>query len=215
MRGNVLLICLLIGMCREITCQATKSGTACENTNLAISCGSLRIKVSTANYGRLSASVCGGRPIDRTDCRNGRARSTMSIACNGKSRCIIPATNRVFGDPCSGTRKYLGVTYTCVPSFIMQRKYVCQNSLLRLSCPPGRKLMVGYAAFGRMSPSVCRTKSSLRIAPCRSSQQSGAVVKAKCNGKTSCSLPASVAVLGNPCPGISKYLKVLAECVRG
>ncbi|XP_071501966.1 L-rhamnose-binding lectin CSL3-like [Diadema antillarum] len=192
-----------------------ESGTACENRNLDINCGSLRIKVLTANYGRLSASVCGGRSTDRTDCRSRRAMSTTSIGCNGKSRCIVPASNRVFGDPCIGTSKYLSVTYTCVPSVIMQRKYVCQNRMFILRCPRGRKLMVGYAAFGRQSPSVCRTKTSLRIAPCRSSQQSGAIVKAKCNGKKSCSLPASVGVLGNPCPGISKYLTVLAECVRG
>ncbi|XP_072176985.1 L-rhamnose-binding lectin CSL3-like [Diadema setosum] len=136
----------------------------------------------------------------------------MSIACNGKSHCIIPATNRVFGDPCSGTRKYLGVTYTCVPSFIMQRKYVCQNRMLSLRCPNGRKLSVGYAAFGRRSSSICSTQTSMQIAPCRSSKTASSIVRARCNGKTSCSLPASVSVFGNPCPGISKYLKVLAQC---
>lgn len=34
-------------------------------------------------------------------------------SCNGKNRCSINVSNSVFGDPCSGTYKYLEVAYIC------------------------------------------------------------------------------------------------------
>jgi len=44
------------------------------------------------------------------------SRKSFKIAsklCNGKKKCAIKASNKVFGDPCVGTRKSLKVSYVC------------------------------------------------------------------------------------------------------
>lgn len=46
-----------------------------------------------------------------------RATGSIQIAsgiCNGNVNCTVAASNRVFGDPCVGTFKYLRVNYTCL-----------------------------------------------------------------------------------------------------
>ncbi|XP_071501977.1 L-rhamnose-binding lectin CSL3-like [Diadema antillarum] len=205
-------------MCREITCQKYEETitTACENTNITISCDpTLRIKVLRASFGRTSGSVCGGQPTDRTDCNGRGATYTMSIACNGKRRCTFPATTKIFGDPCRGTSKYLGVAYTCLAPSLMQRKIACQDRMLNLNCPSGKRLYVWFASFGRTNLSICkRLRPPTTREYCRSSYFKPArdVVAEKCNGETSCSLRASASVFDDRCPRVSKYLKVLAEC---
>ena len=37
----------------------------------------------------------------------------MQAACQGQATCSIAASRRVFGDPCSGTYKYLTINYNC------------------------------------------------------------------------------------------------------
>ncbi|RVE70232.1 hypothetical protein OJAV_G00062800 [Oryzias javanicus] len=37
----------------------------------------------------------------------------VAQTCNGKNNCTIKASNSVFGAPCSGTYKYLDLTYVC------------------------------------------------------------------------------------------------------
>ena len=50
-----------------------------------------------------------------TKCAAKVSRKRVSRSCNGKRTCDIKASNKVFGDPCKGTFKYLRVAHICVP----------------------------------------------------------------------------------------------------
>uniref|UniRef100_A0A673W3A6 SUEL-type lectin domain-containing protein n=1 Tax=Salmo trutta TaxID=8032 RepID=A0A673W3A6_SALTR len=74
---------------------------------------------SRANYGRRKHDVCSiGRPDNQltdTNCLSQSTTSKMLLGCSdGKSQCVVPASNFVFGDPCVGTYKYLDTKYSCV-----------------------------------------------------------------------------------------------------
>ncbi|XP_012564265.2 L-rhamnose-binding lectin CSL3 [Hydra vulgaris] len=98
---------------------------ACEGNNLIINCnGKQKINVFDANYGRTSSQICSGRnPTKRSfgkvfdlsnKCNN--QKKSLNIVhkmCSGRSYCVVPASNGVFGDPCFGTYKYLEVHFYC------------------------------------------------------------------------------------------------------
>ncbi|XP_063428913.1 L-rhamnose-binding lectin CSL3-like [Mytilus trossulus] len=74
-----------------------------------------KIKVSSAIYGRTTdRSICPHPAIHTTDCRSSTSDYKVKAMCNGKRICRVKADHRQFGDPCSGTYKYLEVKYKCV-----------------------------------------------------------------------------------------------------
>lgn len=89
----------------------------------AISCedGEI-ISVMQASYGRNDVEKCEylsrtGTPRKHnmdTNCHAGNSLSIVQGKCNNKARCRLRANNRVFGDPCPGTYKYLEVKYRCI-----------------------------------------------------------------------------------------------------
>ncbi|XP_041457568.1 sperm receptor for egg jelly-like [Lytechinus variegatus] len=90
----------------------TETEIICENQDGVIDCGENLISISSSVYGRTDASTCGLSYT--TDC-------VLDVApelafCNGQSQCTVEAENDLSGDPCSGTRKYLNITYTCEDS---------------------------------------------------------------------------------------------------
>ena len=82
----------------------------CEGSSHAIHChGFKRIRIISANYGRLTGGhICGGT-IRATNCGATGALSEVRDRCQGHRRCVLRATNSVFGDPCVFTTKYLEV----------------------------------------------------------------------------------------------------------
>ncbi|XP_065141478.2 uncharacterized protein [Paramisgurnus dabryanus] len=80
------------------------------------------IKVSAANYGRTNSTACStGKPADQisnVQCSQSSSLSVLTTQCDGLKDCYVPASTTVFGDPCSGTYKYLNVSYTCGPVFL-------------------------------------------------------------------------------------------------
>lgn len=57
--------------------------------------------------------------------------------CNGKQSCVIRSSNRVFGDPCVGTYKYLQVAYVCECKYLFKGPFGCY-----LFCSPGMQRQV-------------------------------------------------------------------------
>uniref|UniRef100_A0A672HAP9 SUEL-type lectin domain-containing protein n=1 Tax=Salarias fasciatus TaxID=181472 RepID=A0A672HAP9_SALFA len=80
-------------------------------------CGVITVK--SAYYGRRDRTTCSeGRPaaqLRNSQCFNPTGK--VAESCDGKTTCIIRASNSVFGDPCGGTYKYLEVDYTCEREF--------------------------------------------------------------------------------------------------
>ncbi|KAL1251204.1 hypothetical protein QQF64_019000 [Cirrhinus molitorella] len=96
-----------------------RSSLACEQVTSALTCddGTV-IHIHSANYGRTDSSTCSaGRPaseLAKTDCYALNSQTVVANGCEGKNSCTILASNSVFSDPCSGTFKFLYISYSCV-----------------------------------------------------------------------------------------------------
>ncbi|XP_023257365.1 uncharacterized protein LOC111651603 [Seriola lalandi dorsalis] len=98
------------------TCLPSTTHVVCENSLAHLNCAAGQvISVYGADYGRHDRTTCiyklSESKIQNTDCYN--PTNIVAESCNGKNSCTIRASNSVFGDPCSGTYKYLEVSYTC------------------------------------------------------------------------------------------------------
>ncbi|XP_054752529.2 rhamnose-binding lectin-like [Lytechinus pictus] len=182
----------------------------CEGGALSLSCPaeSPTIFISNAMYGRQApgSQICPHRSIQTTNCAASNSLDTVRSTCQGQSDCTLAASNRIFGDPCTGTYKYLEVGYTCA-----RRVRACERNAVQIVCPSGQKIEILDALYGRMEggdvcPHLfvfnqnCRASSSMRI------------VKDRCNGLTTCTVAASNSIFGQPCLGTFKYLEVLYDC---
>ena len=76
---------------------------------MSINCGTGRaIDIVSASYGRTQQGLCGHD--GNTNCHAGSSMNVARQACQGVQKCVLQATNSVFGDPCRGTVKYLEVS---------------------------------------------------------------------------------------------------------
>ena len=57
--------------------------------------------------------------MKNTKCAAKVSKRRVSKSCNGKRGCAIKASNKVFGDPCVGTRKSLKVSYVCAKGTLL------------------------------------------------------------------------------------------------
>lgn len=89
-----------------------KTALLCESTKKEISCpAGKKIDVHYTFYGRGNdPSVCFHRLSKGSNCY---FENLKNINCQGKQKCMLEATNALFGDPCVGTLKYLLVDYSC------------------------------------------------------------------------------------------------------
>ncbi|CAK8689707.1 unnamed protein product [Clavelina lepadiformis] len=90
---------------------------ACEGYPIVLRCpGTDVIEVVTAEYGRQNAETCAtsSKWMKNTACFLPEASDIMSTKCNNKTQCILTVSDQNFPDPCSGTHKYLQVTFRCV-----------------------------------------------------------------------------------------------------
>ncbi|CAD5120030.1 DgyrCDS8611 [Dimorphilus gyrociliatus] len=100
-----------------------------------------------------------------------------------------------------------------------EKKKTCEHKTLDILCPSGLVIDVKSALYGRSQGdmSSCKKKSltgyrqTIMNNNC-ASENSNAIVKRQCNGKSSCSVLAKNSVFGDPCPGIFKYLEVEYKC---
>ena len=99
-------------------------------------------------------------------------------------------------------------------------QHVCQDQTLRLECPHdegNRYLHIVAAYFGRGNTHDCpHSRRYMTNTNCRADLSQFKVVHA-CEAKTHCEIPATVdyfsnGVLGDPCEGTHKYLKIFYEC---
>ncbi|XP_057686023.1 L-rhamnose-binding lectin SML-like [Corythoichthys intestinalis] len=89
---------------------------ACETSEAYLHCDpESKIVVHGANYGRRDRNTCAFQKplqyVKNTECTH--PTNIVADRCNGKNSCTIKVSNKVFGDPCKGTYKYLEVAYSC------------------------------------------------------------------------------------------------------
>lgn len=187
---------------------------ACERSRLKLKCPPAQfIRITYANYGRYSKKICPVSTVHypcKGACRAASSFAKVSGVCNGRRSCSVHATNKVFGDPCPGVYKYLAVRYTCVSP--PRSKTACEHRKLILLCPPGFKILITSANYGRRSKYICPGSNSGTTTTCRD-RSSFSIVAKKCNRRSSCSISASNKVFSDRCKGVFKYLKATYLCI--
>ncbi|KAK9512858.1 hypothetical protein O3M35_001183 [Rhynocoris fuscipes] len=92
---------------------------ACENDVVHLKCREEDSYIYIANvlYGRTNPAVCSvflDRQVVSNKCKASNALSIVQAKCDHLRECKIKASNEVFGDPCSGTFKYIEVDFQCL-----------------------------------------------------------------------------------------------------
>ncbi|KAK3522783.1 hypothetical protein QTP86_034548 [Hemibagrus guttatus] len=106
-----------------------KSKVVCEGEKMRVSCKTgMQIAVFSAMFGRTQEGILECPPHHRgapsVDCHAEGALHAMTSHCQGKRTCMVRASTQEFGDPCyAGTRKYLSVIYTCVPTKLLHDSF--------------------------------------------------------------------------------------------
>ncbi|XP_034552641.1 L-rhamnose-binding lectin SML-like isoform X2 [Notolabrus celidotus] len=98
------------------TCVPAFHMATCEHSYATLSCSEGRvIFVYGADFGRRDRTTCShmrtAAQIADVECSDPTA--LVAERCNGKSSCMIKASDSVFGDPCPGITKYLELAYVC------------------------------------------------------------------------------------------------------
>uniref|UniRef100_A0A4W4E0M5 SUEL-type lectin domain-containing protein n=1 Tax=Electrophorus electricus TaxID=8005 RepID=A0A4W4E0M5_ELEEL len=154
------------------------------------------IQIINANYGRTDSTTCShGLPdtiLADTNCYASGTLSIVATKCNGKSSCTVQASNTTFKDPCFGTSKYLTVSHHCLPH---PTSVTCEGDNAVLTC--AGVLNIHNANYGRTDSTVSPNKPKSQFMSVQ-----------RCEGKSSCVVPATNSVFSDPCYGTYKYLSI-------
>jgi hypothetical protein len=91
---------------------------ACEGHFGKLTCkeGGGKIHILEARYGREKHWICGNVDFWDYNCKlspHNKGITVTTPICEGKQECTVPATDKLFGDPCKLTYKYLEIMYQC------------------------------------------------------------------------------------------------------
>ncbi|XP_052761693.1 L-rhamnose-binding lectin CSL3-like [Mya arenaria] len=87
---------------------------------------------------------------------------------------------------------------------------LCEGAIGYLNCPPGRRLVIYAANYGRTRANICPDPSNQNTA-CISSTTLQKV-KTMCQDRRRCQVQAKNEMFGDTCVGTNKYLTVEYEC---
>ena len=75
-----------------------------------------QIVIMEAFYGRKEKNICSesDSAVENLKCSDPYITSRVADQCVGATRCTVEADPGFFGDPCSGTSKYLQILYSCI-----------------------------------------------------------------------------------------------------
>ncbi|XP_037051093.1 L-rhamnose-binding lectin CSL3-like [Bradysia coprophila] len=193
----------------------TKQSLACQYTSLNITCEpGYYIDVVNAIYGRLSKTICKTNELLSTACAAKGSIEIVKTKCNKQQSCNVAASNDVFGNPCSGTVKYLDVRYQCIPNPTPKESIVCEGSNLDVKCGDGESVSVRRANYGEQVSKTCKNGALIDRKDCFSENSTKTAIDL-CLTKQSCSIPVTNQVFQDPCDGASsKYLDIQYECVK-
>ncbi|XP_063065568.1 uncharacterized protein LOC134457490 [Engraulis encrasicolus] len=153
----------------SFTCLPAERTITCEGSFTTLACDHGAIKIHSATFGRSDKKICseGRLAFQTSNDKCGGANDVMGVSekCDGKTTCDLHASNGVFGDPCTGTYKYLDVRYSCVPfnpwtdlhsiefaSHLEARSLTIEQKLMRLDITAGSP----YSSRERLVTSLVR-----------------------------------------------------------
>lgn len=105
--------------------------------------------------------------------------------------------------------------YVCEMRSAPRKSIICEGQSLTLSCPRDTNVRIVSATYGRHAEAVVcplsRAPVSTMDVDCPASDALFDLSNL-CNGNTECTVEATSATWGDPCPGVTKYLEVQYEC---
>ena len=187
---------------------------SCEDTaNMACPSG-YAMTVTNANFGRQSDEACleeAGTMDTVQGCFDDTILPFIKEACDGAEACDYKVpTSFVNNDVCPGIHKYLNVTFSCAET--QYKGLRCDEESLRMQCRD-KVILVYDAMYGRQDMDTCRNEADPQTTSC-SASDAFARVSQLCNYKQFCDVMATVDLLGDPCPGTSKYLELSFSCME-
>ena len=108
----ILFICIAIVHAQDSTVApgTVTNEIVCEHSQLSLECPEgQNLNIFDVNYGRTDTTTCFMAGVSSiTNCFSNQTQYFQDL-CNGQNSCYEDAENSVFGDPCFGTYKYLGI----------------------------------------------------------------------------------------------------------
>ena len=99
--------------CLDESDTETKTISRCEGKQVNLDClEGMVIRIVTAMYGRQKKMACW--TLDSRKCKSQRSLDAVKKRCEGKQTCYFTVTNKMFGDPCPRTNKYIKIEYQCI-----------------------------------------------------------------------------------------------------
>ena len=186
------------------------------------------VKVFHANYSR-SPGICGtpGIPDSIPVCHNTTALTSLLLKkCDGRPGMCSLFLERIFDDPCEGTWDFVEVYYTCI---IQEEGPWSSYGLLRYIPNKATKespmsfvvqvMRKGIFTFA-MRHSDVLVQNVIRVctqvskqAHC-TAQDSLSTVRGLCQERTSCIVPATSGIPGDPCVGTYKCMEIQYLCTK-
>lgn len=95
--------------------KARNTELTCEKKMMTITCLTGIIFIEDAIFGRTkNSSVCPHDQIKNTNCTSTRSEAIIKTKCDGVPVCSVEVDyDKLGGDPCPGTYKYLEVNFIC------------------------------------------------------------------------------------------------------
>ncbi|KAJ8033663.1 Latrophilin Cirl [Holothuria leucospilota] len=110
-----------------LLCEGQRKNMTCSNDTI--------INVITATYGYNGTNEKAREECDdlgninnpfrdhySTNCHQPNSTRIVADKCDGLSECTVSASNKIFGDPCFGIRKYLELHYNCTQLYSVGRE---------------------------------------------------------------------------------------------
>lgn len=182
------------------------------------------VQIPFAAYG-LPGGLC-PHYFSSSTCDAKTALSVVAGQCLGRNNCSVQQNGLgQMGDPCYGIQKRLRVVVQCAPEpkaplpslAPSQGSYVCGSSdreyaRATIDCPPGSVVAaIPFASYGLPTGSSCPDFAV--NARCHSNSTMS-VVAGRCLGRGRCSIQQDGfnGPMGDPCFGVSKRLRIIAQC---
>ncbi|XP_029378435.1 L-rhamnose-binding lectin CSL3-like [Echeneis naucrates] len=175
------------------------------------------IEVTRMDYGRKQDANCDARDqpalVSNKNCIHEDMTPWVKNLCHAKEYCMLPMPNSLMFVCDYSPDNFLQTSYICFKLADVASSVTCEGNSAKISCASSNKrIHVLNANFGRTDKYVCTNTPSSHVF-C-TSERAENTVKALCEAKEECNLPASVEQMGQPvnCDNSPHYLSVDYVC---
>ncbi|XP_070556498.1 uncharacterized protein [Ptychodera flava] len=167
-----------------------------------------------------SLQVCEVQVYSDYNCSSIDVSDVIQDQCNSKHSCSVGVSDSALEElPCGqDEEKYLDVEFTCSDQLINNGSlevYACEEyeNVLSFGCNDDEYIVIADANYGRTSSTLCRIDLYNTSSTTCVNANTLTLVKQYCDGKRHCTIQVDASILGgDPCPGVSKYLRVIFDC---